>query len=148
VGLSAGGGDPAVEGDVERVQGGLPAVGPAARPLRTLLATRRARTAKHVTNPGPWLSPSQHPDRPALPETITHRLQRVGIQPTAHRTAALLQLAGELPPAILGDLLGLGRTTIQEWSSLAGRPWASYIADRLSDGSAQGDELPLANHHG
>lgn len=63
----------------------------------------------------------------------THRLQRVGIQPTAHRTAALLQLAGELPPAILGDLLGLGRTAVQEWSNLAGRPSASYLAERLSD---------------
>jgi hypothetical protein len=79
----------------------------------------------------PWLFPSQHPDRPALPATITHRLQRLGIQPSS-RAAALLHLAGEMPPAVLGDLLRLGHTAVQDWSTLAGRPWASYAADRLA----------------
>jgi hypothetical protein len=106
---------------------------PLADHVQTLIATRRARVGTHISDPGPWLFPSQHPDRPALPETITHRLQRVGIQPSAHRAAALLHLAGELPPAVLGDLLGLGRTTVQEWSTLAARPWATYIAERLGD---------------
>lgn len=106
---------------------------PLASHLKALVAARRARTGKHVTTPGPWLFPSQHPDRPPLPETITHRLQRIGIQPTAQRTAALLHLASELPPALIADLLGLGRTATQEWSTLAARPWASYVADRLDD---------------
>jgi hypothetical protein len=105
---------------------------PFASHMRTLIATRHARVGKRVSDPGPWLFPSQHPDRPALPETITHRLQRVGVQPSAHRASALLHLAGEMPPAVLGDLLGLGRTAVQDWSTLAGRPWAGYIADRLA----------------
>jgi len=105
---------------------------PFASHMRTLIATRHARVGKRVSDPGPWLFPSQHPDRPALPETITHRLQRVGIQPSAHRASALLHLAGEMPPAVLGDLLGLGRTAVQDWSTLAARPWASYVADRLA----------------
>ncbi len=116
---------------------------PLAGHVKTLITTRRARVGKHVTDPGPWLFPSQHPGRPALPETITHRLQRVGIQPSAHRAAALLHLAGELPPAILGDLLGLGRTAVQDWSTLAARPWASYVADRL-DGASDANESKAA----
>jgi hypothetical protein len=106
---------------------------PLAGHVKALIAARRAKVAKRVTDPGPWLFPSQHPDRPALPETITHRLQRVGIQPSAHRAAALLHMAAELPPALLSDLLGLGRTAVQEWSTLAGRPWAGYVADRLAE---------------
>ena len=98
-----------------------------------LLAARRPRTAKRVTDPGRWLFPSHHPDRPALPETITHRLQRIGVQPTAHRASALLHLAAEMPPALVSDLLGLGRTAAQAWSTLAARPWAAYVADRLTD---------------
>lgn len=70
---------------------------PFAGHLTTLIAIRRARVGKRVPDPGPWLFPSQHPDRPALPETITHRLQRIGVQPTAHRASALLHLAGEMP---------------------------------------------------
>ena len=109
---------------------------PLAGHLRTVLATRRSRVAKRITDPGPWLFPSQHPHRPILPETITHRLQRIGVQPTAQRSAALLHLAAELPPAVLSDLLGLGRTATQAWSTLAARPWASYVADRISTGRA------------
>src|SRR6266508_2228749 len=52
-------------------------------------------------------------------------------------------LAGELPPAILGDLLGLGRTAVQDWSTLAARPWASYVADRL-DGASDANESKAA----
>jgi hypothetical protein len=106
---------------------------PFADRMKRLIATRRAQVGKRVADPGPWLFPSQHPDRPALPETITHRLQRVGVQPSAHRASALLHLAGEMPPAVLGDLLGLGRTAVQDWSTLAARPWASYVADRLAE---------------
>jgi hypothetical protein len=105
---------------------------PFAGHVTTLLATRRARVAKRITDPGPWLFPSQHPDRPALPATVSHRLQRLGIQPTSYRAAALLHLAGEMPPAVLGDVLGLGHTAVQDWSTLAGRSWASYAADRLA----------------
>lgn len=106
---------------------------PLAGHVTTLLATRRARVAKRITDPGPWLFPSQHPDRPALPATITHRLQRLGIQPSSYRAAALLHLAGEMPPAVLGDLLGLGHTAVQDWSTLAGRTWVGYAADRLAE---------------
>ena len=77
--------------------------------------------------------PQPTPDRPALPETFTRRLQRLGIQPSAHRAAALLHLAGQMPPAMLGDLLRLRRTAVQEWSTLAARPWAGYVADRLRE---------------
>jgi hypothetical protein len=106
---------------------------PLAQHVRDLVATRHPRVAKRVPDPGPWLFPGHHPDRPALAATIAHRLRRLGIRPSAHRAAALLHLAGQMPPALLGDLLGLGRSAVQEWSALAARPWASYIGDRLAE---------------
>ena len=112
---------------------------PFAGHLRQLVATRRPLVGAHVTDPGPWLFPGKHPGRPVLPATITSRLQRVGIQPAAQRTAALLHLAGEMPPALLGQLLGLGRTAVHEWSTLAGRPWAGFLAARLED--TEGDRM-------
>lgn len=112
---------------------------PFAGHLRQLVATRRPLVGAHVTDPGPWLFPGKHPGRPVLPATITSRLQRVGIRPAAQRTAALLHLAGEMPPALLGQLLGLGRTAVHEWSTLAGRPWAGFLAARLED--TEGDRM-------
>jgi hypothetical protein len=64
------------------------------------------------------------------------RLMRCGRCPnrrtSSPATAALLHLAGEMPPAILGDLPGLGHIAVQDRSTLAGRAWASYAADRLA----------------
>ncbi|MEO3928853.1 hypothetical protein ABGB07_34100 [Micromonosporaceae bacterium B7E4] len=97
--------------------------------MKTLIATRRARVGNRVPDPGPWLFTSQRPDRPALPETVTHRLRRVG--PPAPTAAAVLHLAGQMRPAVVGELLGLGRTAVREWSTLAARPWADHVADRL-----------------
>ncbi|MDX6392777.1 MAG: hypothetical protein QOJ73_3840 [Streptosporangiaceae bacterium] len=41
------------------------------------------------------------------------------------RASALLQLAGELPPTVVADLLGLRPKTAIAWGQLAGRPWAA-----------------------
>jgi hypothetical protein len=42
------------------------------------------------------------------------------------RAGALLQLAGEFPPTVVADLLGLRPKTAVAWSQLAGRPWSAY----------------------
>lgn len=115
---------------------------PLARHMKDLIDTRRPKVNKHLPDPGPWLFPGAHPDRPTQPGTITDRLQRLGIQPTAHRATALLHLASHMPPTILQDLLGLGRNAAQQWSTLAGRPWAQYVADRLEDDPPSADDRP------
>ncbi|WP_163508188.1 hypothetical protein [Fodinicola acaciae] len=104
---------------------------PFAGHLRRLVDQRHNRTTAGGTDPGPWLFPGVWPGRPILPLTMTTRLQRLGIQPSDYRASALLHLAGTLPPAVTADLLGLTPLTAHRWSVLAGRPWATYVADRL-----------------
>ena len=40
------------------------------------------------------------------------------------------QLAGEIPAALLADLLGVHVATATKWAEIAGRPWADYAAQR------------------
>jgi hypothetical protein len=70
--------------------------------------------------------PGLHPGQPVLPATISHRLARIGVDTVTGRASALLQLAGELPPTVVADLLGLRPKTAIAWGQLAGRPWAAY----------------------
>jgi len=103
-------------------------------PLRTWrlssrlgLAARAGPTAPSphqipAGDPGPWLFPGLHPGSPVLPATISHRLARIGVNTVTSRASALLQLAGELPPTVVADLLGLRPKTAVAWSQLAGRP--------------------------
>jgi hypothetical protein len=54
---------------------------PLAGHVTTLLATRRARVAKRITDPGPWLFPSQH--RPAGPARQPPRRRLAKRRPAA-----------------------------------------------------------------
>jgi hypothetical protein len=64
---------------------------------------------------------------------LSKRLQRIGMQPDINRHGALVQLCGQLPAAVVSDLLGVSVQTAERWASIAGRPWADYIAARLDD---------------
>ena len=46
------------------------------------------------------------------------------------RHAALMQLAAEIPPAMLAGILGVHTTTAVKWTRLAGGEWTGYAADR------------------
>ncbi len=51
-----------------------------------------------------------------------------------HRVAALAQLASEMPPAVVADLLGISPQTANLWARLAGRPWGDYVELRNASG--------------
>ncbi|EQD56695.1 hypothetical protein B2A_05134 [mine drainage metagenome] len=51
----------------------------------------------------------------------------------AGRRAALMNLASQLPAAVLAELLHLHPTTAVHWVSLAGGDWNSYAAEVASD---------------
>ena len=42
------------------------------------------------------------------------------------RRAALLHLAGEIPAAILADIVGIHVNTAGNWADMAGRTWVDY----------------------
>jgi hypothetical protein len=48
------------------------------------------------------------------------------------RQAALIQLAAEIPPAMLAGILGIHPTTAVKWTRLAGGNWTTYAADTRS----------------
>jgi hypothetical protein len=98
---------------------------PLATLLHQLVRQRRQITRVPVGGPGPWLFPGLHPGRPVLPATISRRLARIGVDTVTGRAGALLQLAGELPPTVLADLLGLRPKTAVAWSQLPGAPGAA-----------------------
>lgn len=65
-------------------------------------------------------------DNPALVEAVDEA--GAGARPT--RTTALLDLATEVPPVVLADLLGMYPNTAVRWVQAAGGEWANYAAIR------------------
>jgi hypothetical protein len=103
-------------------------------PFATLITKlphrRRVGTAAHL--PNRWLFPSTRAGQHATPGAVANRLRRVGATGRAMRHAALMQLAAEIPPAMLGGILGIHPTTAVKWTRLAGGNWSSYAAARAS----------------
>ncbi len=79
-----------------------------------------------MRDPSPWLFPGADPGRPLSETAISRRVRRFGVRAGEHRVAALAQLASEMPPAVVADLLGISPHTANVWARLAGRPWADY----------------------
>lgn len=102
--------------------------------VRQLLSVRRPRVAADIADHG-WLFPGGAPGQPINPGGLSRRLRRIGVQPSAHRHSALVQLCAQLPAAVVSDLIGVSVQTAQRWAEIAGRPWADYIAARLEDQS-------------
>ena len=71
------------------------------------------------------------------------RLQKVGIHPAQDRSAALFQLATELPAAILARTLGIHVKVAIEWQHASAGDWGSYAADV----SRRPRQQPVPSHH-
>jgi hypothetical protein len=76
-----------------------------------------------------WLFPGHLPGRPITPATLGQRLRAIGIYAQPGRRAALLDLAAQLPAAVLADLLGLHENTAARWMHQAGGDWSRYAAE-------------------
>ena len=63
---------------------------------------------------------------------MRRRLARLGISARADRSAALVDLCQHVPPAILGDLLGISEEKAARWVKLSGGEWARYAATRVT----------------
>lgn len=82
----------------------------------------------------PWLFPGRNPARPIVHGGLGVRLKDLGISPQAGRTTAIMQLAAELPAAVLAGFLGIHPRTAVTWSKLAAGDWSSYPALRQHTG--------------
>jgi hypothetical protein len=80
--------------------------------------------------PSSWLFPGQVPGQHLSANGLVRQLNAHGIQARIARSAALINLAADLPAAVLADLLGLHINTAVRWVKRARRDWASYLDAR------------------
>lgn len=101
-------------------------------PLAGLIGALTDTPRSHVGVGAPatsrWLIPGHLPGRPLTPARLGARLAKLGIDARAGRRAALLQLAAELPAAVLADMLNLTPGTAVRWVNNAGGDWSRYAA--------------------
>jgi len=119
---------------------------PVPEPLGTLLLQLRADGKSHIGIGSPpqtrWLFPGGMPGRPITASRLADRLRALGIPTQAARRAALLDLAAQLPAAVLADLVNLHPTTAAKWTHQAGGDWTRYAAELARTRNHQPCENP------
>jgi hypothetical protein len=94
-----------------------------------LVASRRGHAALGDQGSSPWLFPGGQPGRPISAYRLTERLREIGLRPGQTRSTALLQLATDLPAALLARLLGVHISVAVQWQRASSGDWATYAAD-------------------
>ena len=107
---------------------------PIHEPFATLIGRLPQRRSNGVSDQldGPWLFPGRHAGRHTGPVVLADRLREMDIETRHMRNAARAQLATEIPPALLGELIGVNATTAARWAALASGNWAPYANDVAS----------------
>jgi hypothetical protein len=97
--------------------------------LRELVENRfgHAAVGRHCDTP--WLFPGGRPGQSLSAFRIAERLRHLGIQSSRARSAALFQLAADLPAAILARTLGIHISVAATWQRACARDWLSYAAE-------------------
>lgn len=115
-------------------------------PLATLLNNHIHTRRSHIGVGSPptsrWLFPGHLPGRPLTPARLGERLGKLGIDARAGRRAALIQLAAQLPAAVLADLLNLTPGTAVGWVNNAGGDWTRYAASLATQHDHKPDGIP------
>ena len=109
---------------------------PLAGLVRDLASTRRGHAVIGAPGTSPWLFPGGQPGRPISAMQLADRLRNLGLSPAQSRSAALFQLATELPAAILARMLGIHISVAVAWQRASAGDWATYAADVSRRGSA------------
>lgn len=80
-----------------------------------------------------WLYPAPRLGQPLAPRSLLQRLRALGVQTTLGRNTALMEMAGEMPAAVITKLLGISLHRATRWTQDAGntRPgYATQVARR------------------
>jgi integrase len=97
--------------------------------LTDLIRAGRSHTGTGSPITSPWLFPGGMPGQPITPSRLGERLRALGIRAMPGRRAALIDLAAQLPAAVLADCLNLSPGTAVRWMHQAGADWNRYAAD-------------------
>ena len=102
-------------------------------PLDTLVlkvaAIRRGHAALGDDGTSSWLFPGGQPGQPISAFQLGERLRQLGIRAGQSRSAALFQLATDLPAAILANMLGIHISVAVQWQRASAGDWTAYAAD-------------------
>ena len=74
-----------------------------------------------------WLFPSKKPGQAVHPKTLGSQLHRHGFDVAGMRSAAMFNLASQIPIGPLSELTGVGTQALGRWATTSGRDWAAYI---------------------
>jgi hypothetical protein len=100
-----------------------------ARILTDLIQAGRSHAGTGSPAASPWLFPGGMPGQPITPSRLGERLRAIGVQAMPGRRAALIDLAAQLPAAVLADALNLSPGTAVRRMQQAGADWNRYAAD-------------------
>jgi hypothetical protein len=115
----------------------VPVPEPLGHLLLTLIKDGNPYTGIGSRPSSPWLFPGLLPGRPITPARLAERLRALGLPAKAGRRATLIDLAAQIPAAVLADLLGLHPTTAVTWTHQAGGDWSRYAAHLARTGNHQ-----------
>lgn len=113
---------------------------PLAGLLNRLVDVGRSHGGVGSPTTSPWLFPGHLPGRPITPSRLGERLRTLGVRALPGRRATLLQLAAEVPAAVLADLLHLTPGTATRWTRDAAGDWSRYAAELANDAITNHDE--------
>ncbi len=96
---------------------------------RQVAAVRQGHAAIGDSGTSPWLFPGGQPGRPISAFRVAERLRQLGILSGQARSAALFQLATELPAAVLARMLGIHIAAAVAWQRASAGDWTAYAAE-------------------
>jgi hypothetical protein len=106
-------------------------------------ATRRGHAALGDDGTSAWLFPGGRPGQPISAARLGERLSGIGIRAGQSRSAALFQLATDLPAAVLANMLGIHISVAVQWQRLSAGDWTAYAADV----SRRARQQPVPSRH-
>jgi hypothetical protein len=95
--------------------------------LEELFEQRRGATATGPED-SVWLYPAPRLGQPLAPRVLLQRLRALGVPPTVGRNTALMEMAGEMPAAVITRLLGISLHRATRWTRDAGNTRPGYAA--------------------
>ncbi len=93
--------------------------------IKELIADRPARLAEDHDD-GAWLFAGTRREQPLQPRVLLRRLSTIGIPATIGRNTALMELAGEMPAAVISGLLGISIDRATRWTQDTGNTRPGY----------------------
>jgi hypothetical protein len=114
---------------VEILLGGQPVAVPSA--FGDLISNLIADLPDNTVNgpaDGAWLFPGSRRGQPLWPKVLLRRLAGLGIPATIGRNSALIELAAEMPAAVISGLLGISIDRLTRWTQDAGNTRSGYAA--------------------